>query len=204
MRTFISTLPKAAAIFIIFTLLCGAAYTGVVTGLSQLLFSRQANGSIIEVDGVKYGSALMGQQFTDDGRLWGRIMNLDLSTYTDKNGETLLYSVPSNLSPAGEKYREIVARRVERIRAANPRMARTPIPVDLVTASGSGLDPHISPAAAKYQADRIAEARGISKEQVLDIIQSCTDGKFLGIFGQETVNVLEANLMLEGILKAGK
>lgn len=201
MKTLKALLPKAAMLFLIFTVVCGVAYTGVVTGISQLLFPHQANGSIIEVDGKKYGCELLGQQFTDEGHLWGRIMNIDVSTYKDENGKTLLYAAPSNLSPASGEYKTLVAERVEKLRAANPEMDETAIPVDLVTCSGSGLDPDISPAAAAYQVARVARARGIPEEEVRGIIQSCTSGRFLGVLGEETVNVLKVNLMLDGILK---
>ena len=100
MKTFKNVLPKAAIIFLIFTLICGVVYTGVVTGIAQLIFPKQANGSIIEVDGKKYGSELLGQQFTDDTYMWGRIMNIDVSTFTDEDGKMLMYAGPSNLSPA--------------------------------------------------------------------------------------------------------
>lgn len=201
MKTLKALLPKAAVIFLIFTLLCGVVYTAVVTGLAQLLFPHQANGSIIEIDGKKYGCELLGQQYTDDGHMWGRIMNIDVSTYKDQDGKTLMYAAPSNLSPASDEYAALVAERVEKLRAANPDMDDAAIPVDLVTCSGSGLDPDISPAAAEYQVARIAKTRGISPEEVRDIIETCTNGRFLGVFGEETVNVLKVNLMLDGILK---
>lgn len=175
-------------------------YTGVVTGFAQLIFPDKANGSIIEVDGKKYGCELLGQQYTDDGHMWGRIMNIDVSTYKDENGKTLMYAAPSNLSPASEEYEALVKERVEKLREANPDMGETTIPVDLVTCSGSGLDPHISPAAAEYQVARIAKANDMTEDEVREIIKKCTDGKFLGVFGEETVNVLKVNLMLDGIL----
>lgn len=201
MKTLRNVLPKAAVIFIIFTLLCGIVYTGVVTGIAQLIFPKQANGSIIEVDGKKYGCELLGQQYTDEKHMWGRIMNLDVSTYKDENGKTLMYAAPSNLSPASEEYKKLVAERVEMLRAANPDMDEAAVPVDLVTCSGSGLDPHISPAAAEYQVARIAKTNSMTEDKVREIIQKCTSGKFLGIFGEETVNVLKVNLMLDGILR---
>ena len=201
MKRLKETLPKALIIFLIFTVVCGILYTGVVTGIAQLIFPDKANGSIIEVDGKKYGCELLGQQYTDDTHMWGRIMNLDVSTYKDENGKTLMYAGPSNLSPASGEYEALVAERVEKLRAANPDMDEEAVPVDLVTCSGSGLDPHISPAAAEYQVERIAKARGITEEAVQEIIEKCTDGKFLGIFGEETVNVLKVNLMLDGILE---
>lgn len=200
MKTFKSVLPNAAVIFLIFTVICGILYTGVITGIAQLIFPEQANGSIIEVDGKKYGSALLGQQFADDSHMWGRIMNLDVSTYTDADGKAVMYASPSNLSPASEAYETLVRERVKMLRAANPDMDETAVPVDLVTCSGSGLDPHISPAAAEYQVARVAKAQGISEDDVRAIIDECTSGRFLGVFGEKTVNVLKVNLMLDGIL----
>lgn len=201
MKTLKGIMPRAIMIFLIFTLLCGVAYTGVVTGIGQLIFGYKANGSVIEVNGVKYGSELIGQQYSDDSHMWGRIMNIDVSTYKDEKGKMLMYASPSNLSPNSEKYGKLVEERVEKIKSANKDMGNTKIPVDLITCSGSGLDPHISVAAAKYQAKRIAKANNISKDKVDDIIGKCTKGKFLWIIGEETVNVLKVNLMLDGILK---
>lgn len=201
MKILKNVLPKAVIIFLIFTILCGVVYTCAVTGIAQLFFSDSANGSIIEVDGVKYGSELLAQQYTDDAHMWGRIMNLDVSTYKDENGKTLVYAAPSNLSPASKEYAALISERVEKLRAANPTMDEDAVPVDLVTCSGSGLDPAVSPAAAEYQVERIAAARGISQDDVRSIIDECTTGKFLGIFGEETVNVLKVNLMLDGIFK---
>ena len=157
MKAWKQILPKALVIFLIFTVVCGIFYTGAVTGLAQLLFPDQANGSIIEVDGKKYGCELLGQQYTDDAHMWGRIMNVDVSTYTDENGTAVMYAAPSNLSPASEEYAALIAERVEKLRAANPEMG--------------------------------------------EIIERCTDGRFLGIFGEETVNVLKVNLILDGILE---
>lgn len=128
-------------------------------------------------------------------------MNIDVSTYKDENGKTLMYAAPSNLSPASEEYEALVKERVEKLREANPDMDETAIPVDLVTCSGSGLDPHISPAAAEYQVARIAKANNMTEDEVREIVKKCTDGKFLGLFGEETVNVLKVNLMLDGILE---
>lgn len=201
MKTFKSVLPKAAMIFIIFSVVCGIVYTGVVTGLAQLIFPDKANGSITEVNGVKYGSELLAQQYTDEKYLWGRIMNLDVSTYTNKDGNRLAYAAPSNKSPASDDYRQMVAERVKMIRAANPEMGDSPIPVDLVTCSGSGVDPDISPAAAEYQVPRLAEKNNMTEEQIRTVIDKCTKGKFLGVLGEKTVNVMKVNLMLDGILK---
>lgn len=196
-----SLAPKALAFLLLITLLCGVIYPLFVTGTSQLLFPKQANGSIIEVNGTKYGSELLAQQFTGNQYMWGRVMNLDTKTFQSKDGKTLLYATPSNLSPASDEYKKLIAGRVAKIKAADPDKANTPIPEDLVTCSGSGLDPHISPAAADYQISRIAKARGISADKVHEIVLQYTNRKLFGIFGEDTVNVLQVNLALDGILK---
>ena len=127
--------------------------------MHSLFFLTQANGSIIEVDGKKYGSELLGQQYTDDAHMWGRIMNIDVSTYTDENGKALMYATPSNLSPASEEYQGIGSRTCTKNYERQILIwVILPIPVDLVTCSGSGLDPHISVAAAEYQIPRLAKA----------------------------------------------
>lgn len=195
-----STLMKAATIFLISTVVCGVVYTGIVTGIAQIFFPHQANGSIIEVGGKKYGSELLAQYYDDESHMWGRIMNLDVSTYKDKEGNTLMYAGPSNLSPASEEYALMVKERVEKIRASNPEMGETQVPVELVTCSGSGLDPHISPKAAKYQVPRIAAEQKMTESEVESIIKRCTSHKLLGIFGEESVNVLKVNLMLDHII----
>lgn len=180
------------------TLICGVIYTAVVTGVSQLFFSKKANGSVIEVDGKKYGCELLAQQFTGDEYMWGRIMNV--SAFTDQNGNTKMYSGPSNLSPESAEYQKLVEERVAKIKAANPDAKTDKIPEDLVTCSGSGLDPDISVAAAQYQVPRLAKANNRSEDEIETIIEKCTKHKILGIFGEDTVNVLKVNLMLEGIL----
>lgn len=201
MKEFKSALPKAFRIFIIFTVICGLLYTLVITGISQVLFNKQANGSIIEIDGKKYGSELLAQQYTDNKHLWGRIMNIDTDSFTDKDGNKVMYAKPSNISPASDEYKELVEERVRKIKDAHPEKAEVPIPVDLVTCSGSGLDSNISVNAAKYQMERIAKNNNMSVEDVDKIINKYTTGKLFGILGEKTVNVLEVNLALDGILK---
>lgn len=125
MKALKSVFPKALMIFLLFTVICGVAYTGVVTGVAQLIFPDKANGSLIEVDGKKYGCELLGQQYTDEEHMWGRIMNVDISTYKDENGKTLMYAAPSNLSPASDEFEDLVAERVKMIREANPDMNET-------------------------------------------------------------------------------
>jgi len=193
---------RAGGMLLAMTILCGLVYTVAVTGIGQLLFPKQANGSIIEADGKTYGSALLGQPFTDEGHLWGRIMNVDTTTFTDENGNPVLYAWASNLSPASEEYDTLVAQRVDALRKANPDMAEAAIPVDLVTGSGSGLDPEISPAAAAYQVSRIAQARGMTEAEVQAVIDRYTTDRFLDIFGEARVNVLRVNLALDGILES--
>ena len=196
-----SVWAKALAVLVAFTVLCGILYPLAVTGLAQLLFPNQANGSILEVNGKKYGSVLLAQQFTGNQYLWGRVMNLDTKTFTDSNGKPMMYAAPSNLSPASAQYKKLIQERIAKIQAADPEKKGTPIPEDLVTCSGSGLDPHVSPAAAEYQVDRIAKARNMSAQNVRDVIAKYSSRKFLGVFGEDTVNVLEVNLALDGILK---
>ena len=189
---------KAAGMVLAMTLICGIIYTTVVTGASQLFFSDKANGSIIEIDGKKYGCELLAQEFTGEEYMWGRIMNI--SAFTDQDGNTKMYSGPSNLSPESQEYKEIVEQRVEKIKEANPDADKEQIPEDLVTCSGSGLDPDISVAAAEYQVPRLAKANQMTEDEIQDIIEKCTNHKILGLFGEETVNVLKVNLMLEGLL----
>lgn len=198
-KTIKAVAPKALIFILVLTLVCGLVYPLVVTGISQIAFPKQANGSIIEVDGTAYGSELLAQDFTGPEYLHGRVMNVNAETFTDDEGNPLLFAGPTNLSPATEGFDALMAERVNKIREENPQMGDTPIPVDLVTSSGSGLDPDISPAGAEYQVKRIAQARGLSEQQVREVIARHTQGRFLGIFGEPTVNVLKVNLELDGI-----
>lgn len=189
---------RALGVFALFTVVCGLGYALVVTGIAQVAFPYQANGSLITVDGKVVGSELIGQNFEDEDHMWGRIQNV--SIVEGEDGELVAYGAPSNLSPASEEYRQLVDARVEKIRASNPDAGMDAVPVDLVTCSGSGLDPEISPDAAEYQVPRLAKATGKSEGEVRDIIAQCTKGRFLGVFGEPTVNVLKVNLMLDGAL----
>ena len=189
---------RALGVFALFTVVCGLGYTLVVTGIAQVTFPYQANGSLITVDGKVVGSELIGQNFDDEAHMWGRIQNV--SIVEGEDGELMAYGAPSNLSPASEEYRQLVDARVKKIRAANPDADMDAVPVDLVTCSGSGLDPEISPDAAEYQVPRLAKATGKSEDEVREIIAQCTKGRFLGVFGEPTVNVLKVNLMLDGAL----
>lgn len=194
-------LVRSITTFLLFTVVCGLVFTLVVTGIAQLAFPRQANGSIIVGDdGVAWGSEHVGQRFTDDGHLWGRPMSYDVNTYTTPDGDIAVYAGPTNASPATPAYGEEVEERARQIAERNPDAPSDQVPVDLVTTSGSGLDPDISPEAAAYQVPRIAKARGIGEDEVQAAIDACTTGRFLGVFGEPTVNVLKVNLLLDGKL----
>jgi K+-transporting ATPase ATPase C chain len=178
-------------ILIVFTLLTGVIYPLVITGIAQVVFNDKANGSMIERDGQTVGSELVGQDFFGQvGYFWGR-PSAGVDGY---NGGV---SSGSNLGPTNPVLIDRINESVAAIQAAHPERAGQPIPVDLVTASGSGLDPHISPASAEYQVPRIARERGISEEQVRDLVDEYTDGRTLGVLGEPRVNVLQLNLALD-------
>ena len=195
-------LRQSVGMLLVFTILLGGVYTLAMTGLVQVLFPRQANGSLIYTDkGSRLaGSEYLAQPIEAKNHLWGRVMNVSGDSLRDKAGEPLLYSGPTNLSPAGEDFEKLVEENVAKIRAAHPEMGDTPVPADLVTSSGSGLDPDISPAAAEYQVLRLARETGRSTAEIREIISKCTSDRFLGIFGEPAVNVLRVNLMLDGRL----
>ncbi|MCB6341248.1 potassium-transporting ATPase subunit KdpC [Enterocloster lavalensis] len=201
MKTVKSVIPKMLGFFLVMLVITSLIYPAVITAAARAMFPDQATGSIIVGnDGKRYGSELLAQEFTGENYMWGRIMNVDTATFTGEDGEPLLYSWASNKSPAGEELEALVAERVERLRAANPEQGDEPIPVDLVTCSGSGLDPDISPAAAEYQVQRIADARGMRPEDVQAVIDRYTTDRTFGLFGEPRVNVLKVNLALDGKL----
>lgn len=183
-------------LFTTFAVMTGLLYPLTITGLAQVLFPHQANGSLMtksgQVAGPALGSALIGQQFTDPRYFWGRLSATSGSPYNASASGGSNYSV---LNPNLEKQ---VQAQVTALQAIDPDNHQ-PIPVDLVTASGSGLDPDISIAAARYQAPRVARLRGLSVDQVLALIDRHTEGRMLGFLGEPRVNVLELNLALDGI-----
>ena len=191
---------RSAVLVLAATALLGVLYPLAICGVAAAAFPAQAAGSLIQVDGVTYGSALVGQPFSDPGHLWGRPTVVDASTFSGEDGERLLWYGPENLSPASDEFAERVAARVEVVRAAHPDQGNAPVPSELVTVSGSGFDPHISPAAAEYQVGRVAAACGRTEEEVRAIIRQCTERPLLGAIGEARVNVLKVNLMLDGIL----
>jgi len=187
MRSFWRQFCPAVLILLVMTLLCGAVYTGAMTAVAQLAFPRQANGSMITVtlkDGTQrtYGSALIAQAFTKPEYLVGRPMTV------------------SNLSPVSGAQAKLVRERIDWWRHFDPEN-KAEIPADLVTGSGSGVDPYISPEAAAYQAARIAAARNMPKKDVQAVIDKYTTGRFLGFIGEPAVNVLKVNLALDGLIQ---
>ncbi|HZF61672.1 MAG TPA: potassium-transporting ATPase subunit C [Desulfovibrio sp.] len=198
----ITTLLRRSLVFLCIMTALTCAYTGALTLAGKALFPFQAEGSIITAKGKHY-STLLGQPFTADNHLWGRPVSADTATYTD-NGKPLLYAGPSNKSPAAAEYAAVLQEREARIRLAHPEKSGQPIPVDLLTESGSGLDPHISPAAAEFQVERLARTTGFTAAEVRRTIALYTQGRTLGLLGEARVNVLEVNLALEGMLPNGR
>ena len=192
----ISQLRPAFFMLLILTVITGLIYPLVVTGIAQVVFPRQANGSLIEMGGKAYGSELIGQQFDAPGYFWGRLSETGAFPYNAFNGETLTGSSGSNYGPLNPALTDMVGARMDALKAADPDNT-LPIPVDLVTASGSGLDPHISVAAALYQVHRVAQARGLSDEAVRSLVEKSIEGRQFGFLGEPRVNVLRLNLALD-------
>jgi K+-transporting ATPase ATPase C chain len=183
---------------LIFTFITGLVYPLVLTGIAQVLFPHQANGSLIVIDGKTYGSELIGQQFDDPKYFWGRLSATGTFPYNAYNAENLTASSGSNYGPLNPALMEMVQARVDALKAADPGNT-APMPVDLVTASGSGLDPHISVAAALYQVPRVAVARGLSEADIQSLVEKYTEGRQFGFLGEPRVNVLLLNLALDGL-----
>ena len=194
----ISQLRPAFFMLLIFTVITGVIYPLAVTGIAQLVFPHQANGSIVMVNGKAVGSELIGQQFDDPKFFWGRLSATGDFPYNAFNAETLTGSSGSNYGPLNPALTKAAQDRIDALKKADPTNT-LPVPVDLVTASGSGLDPHISIAAALYQIHRVATARGLSEDQVKSLVDRYTQGRQLGFLGEPTVNVLELNLALDGL-----
>lgn len=183
-------LRPAAVSFLLLILLTGIAYPLLVTGISQGLMPSQANGSLIVVGGKPAGSELIGQSFSDPKYFWSR------PSATGPMPNNAAASGGSNLGPTNPALIAAVKARVQALKDADPANLQ-PVPVDLVTASASGLDPHISPAAAEYQLARVARVRNLKQEAVRKLVEEHTEGRQFGIFGEPRVNVLELNLALD-------
>ena len=190
----------AIVILVALTLITGLIYPLAITGIAQVVFPYQANGSMVERDGTVVGSALIGQQFNDDKYFHGRP---SATNTPDPNDPTKNVDAPynaansgaSNLGPTSKMLSDRLTADVEKLKAENPTM---PVPVDLVTTSGSGLDPHISPAAALFQVPRVAKTRNMPEERVRALVEARTEGRWLGLLGEPRVNVLALNLALDG------
>jgi K+-transporting ATPase ATPase C chain len=188
-------LRPAVVSFLVLSVITGLLYPWVVTGLAQALFPGQANGSLIFRNGQPVGSEWIGQSFADPGHFWGRPSATGPMPY---NG---LASGGSNLGPTNPALIDAVRVRVQALRAADPGNVR-PVPVDLVTASASGLDPQISPAAADYQIARVARVRGLKTAQVQALVTRFVEGRQFGVLGEARVNVLKLNLALDELTHA--
>jgi K+-transporting ATPase ATPase C chain len=185
-------LRAGLVLFLLLTLVTGVAYPALVTLIGQCIFAHRANGSLVERDGKLVGSDLIGQGFNGDGYFWGR----PSGTAPAYNASS---SSGSNLGPTNPDLIKNVGERIEALRKAHPDQTG-PVPVDLVTSSGSGLDPHISPAAAEYQIARVAQARGLTVERVRRLVAEHTEARTLGILGEPRVNVLRLNLALDAAI----
>jgi len=191
----------AIVMIVVMTVITGLAYPLGMTGIAQLVFPRQANGSLIEKGGKVVGSELIGQNFADPKYFHGRP---SATTATDPNDSTKTVPAPynaansvgSNAGPTSKALIDRVKEDTEKLQAENPN---TPVPVDLVTTSASGLDPDITPAGAMFQVPRVAKARNLPEEQVRQLVEAETDGRFLGVIGEPRVNVLKLNLALDAL-----
>ena len=185
-----SELRPALVVFALLTLVTGIAYPLLVTGLAQAALGRQANGSLVESGGRTVGSHLVGQPFSSPKYFWGRPSATGPQPY---NGAV---SSGSNQGPLNPALESAVKARIAALRAADPGND-LPVPVDLVTASASGLDPHISPAAAEFQVTRVARERNVPPERIRELVRQASEGRTFGILGEPRVNVLELNLLLD-------
>ena len=204
MKEILRNTRQAVTVTIVLLVICGLIYPLVLTGVSQAVFPKQANGSLVTVGGKTVGAETIGQEFTEDYFLWGRPSAYHYNTYYEDADGNQYYSDgteyagvssgSNNYAPSNPALTERVSADMENFLAKNPGVSEDDIPTDLMTASGSGLDPHISPESAKIQVPRIAAASGLSEDEVQNIIDEHTEGKTLGIFGEETVNVLLVNI----------
>jgi K+-transporting ATPase ATPase C chain len=187
-----SILRPTLVLFALLTVIVGLGYPGAVTGIAQAVFPSQANGSIVLKDGKPVGSTLLGQNFSDPKHFWGRPSATSPMAYNASN------SGGSNQGPLNPALTDAVKGRIEALRAADPDN-KVPVPIDLVTASASGLDPHISPEAARYQVARVARTRGLPQDKVAALVEQHVERPWLPLVGEPVVNVLRLNLALDDL-----
>lgn len=197
----VKTLGKSILAVIVITIICGI-YTLIVSAIGQTFFTSQANGSLVRSDQTVRGSALIAQPFTSKKYLWGRQMNITVGDITgQKNNKNIMYSMASQMSPNDKSYQKEIIDKEKTIKGLDPNATYRHVPIELVTNSGSGLDPEISSTAAKYQVKRIAKARHVSVQKIQRVINQNTKTRTLGILGEPRVNVLETNLALDKLSK---
>lgn len=204
MKEFLHGTRQAVLVTVVLMLICGLLFPCLLTGLSSVIFPHQAGGSLITVNGMAVGAEHVGQEFTKDCYMWSRPSAYHYNVYTESEDGRKYYndgtefgglaSGSNNYAPSNPALVERVEADMEAFLEKNPEIKREDIPTDLLTASGSGLDPHISPASAQIQLPRIAQASGLSEESLQEIVKRNTAGKLLGVFGEETVNVLKVNI----------
>ena len=204
MKEFLHGMRQAVLVAVVLMLICGLLFPCLLTGLSSVIFPHQAGGSLITVNGTAVGAEHVGQEFTQDCYMWSRPSAYHYNVYTESEDGRKYYndgtefgglaSGSNNYAPSNPALTERVEADIEAFLEANPDVKREDIPADLMTASGSGLDPHITPASARIQIPALAAASGLSEEELERIVEDNTEGKLLGVFGEETVNVLGVNL----------
>lgn len=203
MKSFGKILKSAVILTVILMILCSVVYPLILTGISQLAFHKQANGNLIKVNGEAVGSELVGQNFTDERFFKGRVSSVNYNTYTeedlipDEEGNVAYGGVSSgsyNYGASNPDLKERVEASIDEFLKANPTVKKEDIPADLLTASGSGLDPHISVKSAEIQVPAIAKATGLNEDELKQMIKDNTEGKVLGVLGEEKVNVLTLNI----------
>ncbi|OUN14485.1 potassium-transporting ATPase subunit C [Gemmiger sp. An87] len=204
MKEFLHGTRQAVLVTVVLMLICGLLFPCLLTGLSSVIFPHQAGGSLITVNGMAVGAEHVGQEFTQDCYMWSRPSAYHYNVYTESEDGRKYYndgtefgglaSGSNNYAPSNPALVERVEADMEAFLEKNPEIKREDIPTDLLTASGSGLDPHISPASAQIQLPRIAQASGLSEESLQEIVKRNTMGKLFGVFGEETVNVLKVNI----------
>ncbi|WP_010236551.1 K(+)-transporting ATPase subunit C [Clostridium arbusti] len=202
-------LQKALRLSITLMIICGIIYPLFITGVGQVLFAKQANGSIITSNGKVVGSELIGQNFTDPRFFRGRVSSVNYNTYTqadtkpDESGKVAYSGVSSgsqNLGPSNKALKERVQKDIDDFLKTHPDVKKEDIPTDLLTSSGSGLDPDISLKAAEIQISAVSKGTGISKKELQKIVDKYTEGRSLGVFGEPRINVLKVNLEIASIL----